>query len=173
VKYVVNLNEVGKNDILLVGGKGANLGEMFQAKFPVPEGFCITSESYDTFIDENNFGSIIEDFLKKIYLKKDESQKLSQKLIDILSKGRLPEKIETGIKIAYKNLGQNKRVAVRSSATAEDLPEASFAGQQETYLNIMGEECLVHTIKRCFASLWTDRAIAYRKRTGFDKKKFL
>lgn len=171
VKYVVNLNEVGKNDILLVGGKGANLGEMFQAKFPVPEGFCITSESYDAFIAENNFGSIIEEFLKKIYLKKDESQKLSQKLMDILSKGRLPEKIETGIKTSYKNLGQNKRVAVRSSATAEDLPEASFAGQQETYLNIMGEEFLVHTIKRCFASLWTDRAIAYRKGTGFDKKK--
>lgn len=171
MKYVVSLSEIGKDDVLLVGGKGANLGEMFRAQFPVPEGFCLTSESYDLFINENNFEEIINDYLQKIYFQEQNAYELSRKLIDILSKGNLPLAIETEIKESYKKIGQSERVAVRSSATAEDLPEASFAGQQETYLNIRGEKNLIDTIKRCFASLWSDRAIAYRKETGFDKKK--
>lgn len=171
MKYVVRLNEIGKDDTLLVGGKGANLGEMFQSQFPVPDGFCLTSESYDVFINENNFEGIIDDYLKKIYLQEAYAYKLSHELIDILSKGKLPLVVETEIKELYKKFGESERVAVRSSATAEDLPEASFAGQQETYLNIRGEKNLIDTIKKCFASLWSDRAIAYRKETGFDKKK--
>lgn len=171
MEYVINLNEIGKDDILLAGGKGANLGEMFQAQFPVPNGFCVTSGSYDAFIEENNFEDIIKDYLNKIYLQQGKAYKLANELINILSNGKLPKIMEAEIKKAYKKLGRDVRVAVRSSATAEDLPEASFAGQQETYLNIKGEECLINSIKKCFASLWTDRAIVYRKKTGFDKEK--
>lgn len=171
MRYVVNLDRIRKENILLAGGKGANLGEMFQAQFPVPSGFCVTSGSYDAFIKENNFEDIIQDYLNKIYLQKWETQKLAHELMEILSNGKLPKTMEAEIKNAYEKLGHDVRVAVRSSATAEDLPEASFAGQQETYLNIKGEECLINSIKKCFASLWTDRAIAYRKKTGFDKEK--
>lgn len=171
MEYVVDLDKIGKDDILLAGGKGANLGEMFQAQFPVPSGFCVTSGSYDAFIKENNFEDIIQDYLNKIYLQKGETHKLAYELMEILSNGKLPKTMEAEIKNAYEKLGQDVRVAVRSSATAEDLPEASFAGQQETYLNIKGEESLINSIKKCFASLWTDRAIIYRKKTGFDKEK--
>ena len=128
--YVVNLNQVGKDDILLVGGKGANLGEMFQSQFPVPDGFCVTSGSYDAFIKENHFEHIIKEYLKKIYLEEDEAYKLSHELMETLSNGKLPKVMEAKIKETYEKLGQEVRVAVRSSATAEDLPEASFAGQQ-------------------------------------------
>lgn len=171
MQFVINLNEIRKDDILLAGGKGANLGEMFQSQFPVPNGFCVTSTSYDAFVKENNFENIIQDYLNKIYVHEGEAHKLAQQLMEILSNGKLPREIEQEIKNAYKELGRDIRVAVRSSATAEDLPEASFAGQQETYLNIKGEISLINAIKKCFASLWTDRAIIYRKKTGFDKEK--
>lgn len=90
--YVVNLNRVGKDDVMLAGGKAANLGEMIQAGFPVPSGFCITSESYDQFIRKNKFQSVIEKYLKKIYLDGSRSRELSQELMDLLSRGRFRRK---------------------------------------------------------------------------------
>lgn len=171
MEYVKRLDEVGKNDIPLAGGKGANLGEMFHAGFPVPDGFCVTSNTYDLFIKENNFEEVIEKYINRIYSHENEAHKLCEELMEIISKGKLPRKVQDEIKEAYNNLGYKVRVAVRSSATAEDLPEASFAGQQETYLNIKGEEELLKTIKKCLASLWTERAVLYRKETGFDKVK--
>ncbi|WP_294180566.1 PEP/pyruvate-binding domain-containing protein [uncultured Clostridium sp.] len=169
--YVVNLNRVGKDDVMLAGGKAANLGEMIQAGFPVPSGFCITSESYDQFIRKNKFQSVIEKYLKKIYLDGSRSRELSQELMDLLSRGRFPEEMKEDIVKEYEKLGEKVPAAVRSSATAEDLPEASFAGQQETYLNVRGKENILDAVKKCFSSLWSERAIEYRKKTGYDRRK--
>ncbi len=169
--YMVNLNEVHKDSIPAVGGKGANLGEMVNSGFPVPQGFCVTSSAYDAYIQENRFTEDIENTLHSIYTDPEQGQRLSLELMDRIKAGELSEEMYAEIKRAYEKMGDGVRVAVRSSATAEDLPEASFAGQQETYLNIRGIEEVILAVKRCFASLWTERAITYRKKTGFDKQK--
>ncbi|MBP1905951.1 pyruvate,water dikinase [Paenibacillus turicensis] len=153
MKYIKMLQDISKGDISSVGGKGANLGEMLKASFPVPNGFCLTVNAFDLFMKHNSL-----DHLK---LRGDE---LQAKIIS----GQLPPELEQEIAQCYASLGQKKRVAVRSSATAEDLPEASFAGQQETYLNVLGETELFIAIKKCFASLYSIRAVSYRKQTNFD-----
>lgn len=169
--YTVNLRNVNKNKIELVGGKGANLGELIGAGFSVPQGFCITSTAYDEYVRSNGFDVIIEKYLAKIDNKPEQSAQFSHELIQILAKGEVSPKLFAAISQSYGCMGTNCRVAVRSSATAEDLPENSFAGQQETYLNICGLEKLIDGIQKCFASLWSQRAIDYRKQTGFDKQK--
>lgn len=153
MKYIKMLKDISKEDISTVGGKGANLGEMLQAGFPVPNGFCLTVNAFDLFMKHNNL-----DHLELC------SDQLQAKMIS----AQLPHELEQEIAECYASLGQKKRVAVRSSATAEDLPEASFAGQQETYLNVLGEAGLYISIKKCFASLYSARALSYRRQTNFD-----
>ncbi len=169
--YVMDLKEVGKDSVPVVGGKGANLGEMAVHGFPVPQGFCITGLAYDAYIRENHFAEEINRVLALVYEKPELGLRLSAGLMDRIKAGKISEELYLEIQNAYTKMGERVRVAVRSSATAEDLPEASFAGQQETYLNIRGIQDVIRTVKCCFASLWTERAIAYRKKTGFDKEK--
>jgi len=169
--YSINLKEVRKDSIPVVGGKGANLGEMVNSGFPIPQGFCVTSSAYDAYIQENRFAENIDSTLVSIYAAPEQGSKLSSELMDMINVGEISKEMYAEIERAYAEMGNQVRVAVRSSATAEDLPEASFAGQQETYLNIQGIENVIQAVKRCFSSLWTERAIAYRKKTGFDKQK--
>lgn len=169
--YIVNLSNVDKEDIDLVGGKGANLGELIQAGFPVPNGFAITSSAYDHYIKSNGFESEIRECLEKIDSNPDRIKQVSLEIREFLNAGSIPDDLYNEIEEKYSEMGRDARVAVRSSATAEDLPEASFAGQQDTYLNICRIDRLLDSIKSCFASLWTERAIEYRKQTGFDREK--
>ncbi len=156
-------HEIGSDDIQLVGGKGANLGRMTQAGLPVPQGFCVTTEAYKQFIAEMNLWDEMEKLLASL-----PPREAGEKIRQRMETARMPESISKSIKEAYANLNSGRaRVAVRSSATAEDLAEASFAGQQETYLGIRGTESLVLHVQRCWASLWTERAIAYRARNNF------
>lgn len=157
MKTVAWLEEVGENDGEIVGGKGASLGEM-KSEFPVPEGFIVTTEAYRKFLEESG---IKEELLE---LSKKEKAKESR---DLILEAQTPEEIKETIKESYRDLG-NGRVAVRSSATAEDLPDASFAGQQETFLEVMGEDEVIQKIKECWSSLFTDRAVSYREEKGFD-----
>jgi pyruvate,water dikinase len=177
-KYIVDLAEVQLSDLDLVGGKNASLGEMIQnlEKFGVnvPGGFAITVQAYVTFIAHNNLdkkiraliGSIDTDDLISL-------KKTGLEIRDLIRNGQWPEDIKEEIKRNYLLLSQKygqdiTDVAVRSSATAEDLPDASFAGQQETYLNVRGPEHILTAVRNCFASLFTDRAISYRDNFGFD-----
>ena len=170
-------NQIGIKDIPLVGGKNASLGEMIQKLTPkginIPDGFAVTAEAYKYFIKYNN----LEEPIKKILSELDKSnvedlKKRGKKIRNLFLNGKMPDDLTDAIVKAYSDLekqyGKNVDVAVRSSATAEDLPDASFAGQQETYLNIQGAKNVVDAVKRCFASLFTDRAISYRIDKGFD-----
>ncbi len=153
--------EVGKEDLPLVGGKGANLGELTNLEIPVPPGFIVTTKSYFHFLDESGLRAKIREILKK--LDPEDSKKLEKsatRIKELITNARMPQNIENEIKEAYAKLGG--LVAVRSSATAEDLPEASFAGQQRTFLNIQGEEEVVAAVQGCWASLFEPRAIFYR-----------
>jgi pyruvate,water dikinase len=159
--------DIDKHDLPLVGGKGANLGEMTQAGFPVPNGFAVTVESYDRFIEDNDFQEYLNDVMKDTDVKDPESlQSASNKVHRKIMSGKIPDEVAHETIKAYKKLsGRLKKalVAVRSSATAEDLPGASFAGQQATFLNIKGEASLLESVKECWASLFTARAIFYRE----------
>jgi len=177
-KLVVWLNEVGMEDVELVGGKNASLGEMIKGLSPIgikiPMGYVVTADAYRYFIDYNNLKEKIRETLKG--LDPNDVFDLQQRgltIREMIKGGQFPEDLRKDILDYYSKLsemyGQHRvDVAVRSSATAEDLPDASFAGQQETYLNIKGDETLLTAIKSCFASLFTDRAISYRETFGFD-----
>lgn len=158
---------IDKHDLALVGGKGANLGEMTQAGFPVPNGFAVTVESYDRFLEENNLRDEINKMLQGMDRNDPvELQKTSEKIQRKIIKGNIPEDVRKDVLKAYKQLSGrfNKAlVAARSSATAEDLPGMSFAGQQATFLNIKGERNLLDSVRECWASLFTARAIFYRE----------
>jgi len=172
---VVYFNDIDKDDLSLVGGKGANLGEMTKAGFPVPGGFAVTVASYDMFLDENGIRDEINKILKNVDRhNSDELTKASKKIEKIVMKGKLPLDVAKESVKAYKKVsGRFKKglVAVRSSATAEDLPGASFAGQQATFLNVKGESNLMEAIKGCWASLFTARAIFYREENKIDHEK--
>ncbi|QQS38459.1 phosphoenolpyruvate synthase [Candidatus Woesebacteria bacterium] len=159
--------DIDKNDLPMVGGKGANLGEMTQAKFPVPGGFAITVASYEMFLAHNNLADQIDLFLKDLDVDDSDSlQRQSKKIQDLIIRAPIPDEIGFEVKRAYKKLSprfKKQLVAVRSSATAEDLPGASFAGQQATFLNIKGDTNLLIAVRECWASLFTARAIFYRK----------
>ncbi len=158
---VLPLADLGRGDLSVAGGKGANLGELVRAGFPVPAGFAITTAAYDRFVGDNRLTETIGGELR--------DEPASGAAIRRAFEGApIPPDVEQTILKAYKELGQGP-VAVRSSATAEDLPEAAFAGQQDTFLNIVGPQALLDAVQRCWASLWTDRAIAYRQRQGLDQ----
>ncbi|HUW21910.1 MAG TPA: phosphoenolpyruvate synthase [Candidatus Bathyarchaeia archaeon] len=171
-KNILLFNEIDKNDLPLVGGKGANLGEMTKIGLPVPPGFVVTVKAYFEFILKNELKNPIIKILNQI--KTDETEaynEASQQIKRLIEKGTIPKEIALDIMKAYLSMGRGLRnvlVAVRSSATAEDLPTASFAGQQATFLNIKGEANVVNRVRSCWASLFEPRAIFYRKEHQFD-----
>ena len=166
---ILNFNEIKKEDVLVAGGKGANLGEMTSAKINVPSGFVITADAYRDFLKVNGIDILIENGIKKSV---DDERKLlneSERFRRKIKSGKFPKRLENAIREKYFNLGNNIRVAVRSSATAEDLPDASFAGQQETYLNVQGIESVLNAVRNCYASLWGNRAVSYRFHQDYDQ----
>ncbi|MBC7104416.1 MAG: phosphoenolpyruvate synthase, partial [Firmicutes bacterium] len=171
-RYIRWFRELGKEDVALVGGKGANRGELTRAGILVPPGFCVTAEAYRDFVNHNGLQEEIERIIRSTdvndLVQLDEQ---TRRVRDLFRAAPIPEEIRGEILAAYGELsgdGAPALVAVRSSATAEDLPEASFAGQQETFLNVLGEEEVLDAVRRCWASLWTARATAYRESKGFD-----
>ena len=175
--YVLFFDEVTKDSINLVGGKGANLGELVKAGFPVPNGYCISVDAYNSIVVESDIQEKINKIIATVdWDKPSDIEESSLQIRELIMNIPIPDEIKKEIVCAYYQLSKVEQpngaaVAVRSSATAEDLPNASFAGQQETYLNIRGEhELLVH-VKYCWASLWTARAMAYRHKQNYDHSK--
>jgi len=170
--FLLNFNQVDKNDVGLVGGKGANLGEMIQKGFPIPNGFIVTAPAYFHVLDFNQLQPVIKTILKDLnHHDPQQLESASRKIKKAILEARIPSNLALEIIKAYLKLGHNSPtalVAVRSSATAEDLPDASFAGQQETYLNVKGEANVIQKVRACWASLFEPRAIFYRQEKGFD-----
>lgn len=169
--FISWFKDIDKGDIPTVGGKGANLGEMTRAKFPVPNGFVVTSTAYFHFIKENQLTTKIRHLLETIHPDKPETLQQASVLIKrVIMQGEMSDTVISEIISAYKLMGpmMNTLVAVRSSATAEDLPNASFAGQQETFLNVSGEANLLLKVKAAWASLFEARAIFYREEQHFN-----
>ncbi|WP_290596684.1 MULTISPECIES: pyruvate, water dikinase [unclassified Archaeoglobus] len=169
---VLWLADIDKNDIPIVGGKGANLGELLRAEIPVPDGFVVDARTFRDFIQKTGIAKKIYSLLENLDVEDTEKlERVSKEIRSIIEGAKIPEDIEREIREAYRKLcedeGELVYVAVRSSATAEDLPDASFAGQQETYLNIAGEDEVVKKVKECWGSLFTPRAIYYRIQKGF------
>ncbi|MFA6022688.1 MAG: phosphoenolpyruvate synthase [Candidatus Pacearchaeota archaeon] len=193
-EYIRWLSELNKNSGPVAGGKGANLAEMFNAKFPVPPAFVVTTKGYYAFIEKSG----IKDELYRILDSIDVDDTLdleakAKKIRELIISAEMPDDMATEITEAYENLSIDKQalekaskyalsilknsnepvfIAVRSSATTEDLDDSSFAGQQESYLNIKGNKQLIESVKKVLASLFTARAIYYRKKRGFSKEKF-
>jgi len=180
-EFVLWFDDIGSDDVSLVGGKTSSLGEMYRQLTSkgvnVPNGFAVTAYAYRYFLEKAG----IEDQIKQALGpsgQKDEGveelKKRGKKVRGIIMDAELPDELARNISAAYKKLNgmyeeeDQVDVAVRSSATAEDLPEASFAGQQESYLNVVGNKQLLQSCKKCMASLFTDRAICYREERGFD-----
>ncbi|NBO17452.1 MAG: phosphoenolpyruvate synthase [Proteobacteria bacterium] len=173
-RNILWFKEINKNDILLVGGKGANLGEMYNSGIPVPDGFVVTSTAYFDFINKTSLAHKIRTELAGLNVSNSkELFEVSKRIQHAFMSASLPDTLVKEIRDSYHYLcGEyDKKVAVRSSATAEDLPDASFAGQQETYLNIVGYKSVVDHVLKCFASLFEPRAIFYRTEKGFSHLK--
>ncbi|MCF7806537.1 MAG: phosphoenolpyruvate synthase [Simkaniaceae bacterium] len=179
--FILWLDEVGKDDILLVGGKNASLGEMVRhlkkKKVSVPSGFTLTTHAYRYVLEKANLNEEIRQQLKDLDPQDGAAlAKAGHAIRSLILKVSFPDELKSEILHAYEELSRQHHlekadVAVRSSATAEDLPTASFAGQQESFLNIVGEEALLDACRKCFASLFTDRAIAYRFNHNIDSLK--
>ncbi|HHU70006.1 MAG TPA: phosphoenolpyruvate synthase [Thermoanaerobacterales bacterium] len=173
-EYIKWFHEINKSDIPLVGGKGANLGELTQNGVNVPPGFFVTSSAYKKFISIANLDEKIKEIINSLDVEDSAQLQLKSKEVrDLIISCKVPEEIRKNIEESYIKFGEtigikDPSVAIRSSATAEDLPEASFAGQQDTYLEIKGIDEVVSHVKKCWASLWTARAIYYRERQGFN-----
>ncbi len=180
-KHILWFDELSKEDIPLVGGKNANLGEMLRAKIPVPPGFAITAQAYQEFITKTGIAAKIYKTIGETVTDPDnpkQYEEASKKIRGIIESTAMPTDIEKAIRAAYQDLDEKTGtaeafVAVRSSATAEDLPGASFAGQQETYLNVKGADELVEKTVKCWSSLFTPRAIFYRDQKGFKHEQVL
>lgn len=170
--HILDFKDISKENIPEAGGKGANLGEMTQAGFPIPPGFVISSNAYKLFLEENDFKPKLKSLLKSLNPKRtQELQSVSEKIMRMLERGNIPKDLGGEIARKYNSISglfKQKLVAVRSSATAEDLPDASFAGQQATFLNVRGDANLLEAVRKCWASLFTPRAIFYREEKGFD-----
>lgn len=178
MRYIRRLDSLGLDDLALVGGKNASLGEMIGSLkvlgVKVPEGFAVTADAYRAFITHNDFEPKIRHFFADVDLTNIEALNACGNAIrSLMLTGEMPEALKIEIAQSYRIMESeygmvSVDVAVRSSATAEDLPDASFAGQQESYLNVRGEVMLIEHVKRCFASLFTDRAISYRHSRNYD-----
>jgi len=195
MKNILWFSEINKESIPQVGGKGANLGEMYNIKLPIPPGFVISAGAYKKFLEKTGIKGEIFSLLKNLDIEDTEKiHEASEKIQEIVLDARMPEEIKDDIIKAYdtmnvdidvyKSISKDALkiikagrdlpfVAVRSSATAEDLPEASFAGQQATFLNVKGNEKLVNAVQQCWASLFTARAIYYRQKNNFPHEKVL
>jgi len=191
IDFIKWFSELNKDSGKFAGGKGANLGEIYNEGIPVPAGFVITAQAYDYFIKKAGIKKKIEELLSKInYEDTALLNETTKNIREIIEKSTLPKEMEEEILESYEILGTKKTnlaqgsaldilknaaepifVAVRSSATAEDLADASFAGQQDTYLNIKGNQKLLDSVKKCFASLYTSRATYYRNKKGFEHSK--
>jgi len=170
-KYVRMLNQVGKEDLRWAGGKGANLGEMSRAGLPVPGGFVLLTGAYREFVEASGLEPEIYRLFTGAELEYDNPDVLKENtayIQKLFARGEIPADIKQEIDQIYEYL-ESPRMAVRSSATAEDLPGASFAGQYSTFLNIEGKEELYQAIKKCWASLWNERAVSYRARQNIDE----
>jgi len=179
-EFILWFDQTGIEDVPLVGGKNASLGEMYRnlssKGIAIPNGFCITASAYKHFLEKTGLNEKIKHELKGLNIHKvKELIERGEKIRTAILRSKMPEDLEEAVENAYHHLGlqygHNPDVAVRSSATAEDLPNASFAGQQETFLNIKGPRELLEAVKKCFASLFTNRAISYREDKGFDQSK--
>ena len=172
---VVWLEEVGKEDLAIVGGKGASLGEMINIDVPVPGGFAVTAQAFRDFINRSGISKKLFDALKVDVNDQSQLLKAEAEAKKLIMDANVPKDIEQAIRSRYEELskreGKEVFVAVRSSATAEDLPDASFAGQQETYLNMRGADQVFEAVRKCWASLYGARAIFYRVEQGFDHEK--
>ena len=167
-KTVVWFNEVTKKDVPLVGGKGANLGEMTNANIPVPSGFIVTADAYFDFLRQTKLTDKLRELLEPVDVNDSKQlQQVAAQVRQVISGAAMPPEIAKEIEQAYIKMGRGL-VAVRSSATAEDLPEASFAGQQRTFLNVQGDKEVVVAVQECWASLFEARAIFYRVEQNFD-----
>ena len=180
IDYIKWFENLDSDDVSIVGGKNASLGEMIatlkEKGIRVPDGFATTSEAYRRFLKENDLKQQIQNLLQELSENKKSLEKTGKSIRRLFYKADFPKELEEAIRNSYEQLCKNYDdddvdVAVRSSATAEDLPEASFAGQQETYLNVTGQNDVLDACKKCFASLFTDRAISYRNEHGFDHLK--
>ncbi len=171
---IIWIEELRAKDTALAGGKGANLGELVSAGVPVPPGFVVTSEAYKRFIESSGLRAKIEKLLEALDVNNTaELERVSNEIRRLIMDTPIPMDIEDAIRRAYRELSKkigvkDPLVAVRSSAVSEDLPEASFAGQQDTYLNVRGEDSVVERVKACWASVFTPRAIFYRTQMGID-----
>ena len=179
MKHIRWFEEITAADMDVVGGKGANLGEMVAAGLPVPPGFCVTASGYREFLEESGLDNAIDDTLSQ--LQGDDPAGMVEgaaRIRSLITAQTVPAALAREITLGYHRLGQlqgvvepaRMPVAVRSSASAEDLPTASFAGQQDTYLNVRGDQDLLDRVRDCWASLWTDRAMQYRENQGFAQR---
>ena len=177
--YVQKFEDLNKSDIGIAGGKGANLGELTQAGIPVPPGFVVTAETYEKFMEDSGINDKVLDILDKIDINDTKAlQAAAEEIKAIIIETPIPDDMVMFIKEAYNQLCQrvgedDTDVAIRSSATAEDLPEASFAGQQDTFLHVSGDEEVIEYIRKCWASLFEARAIFYREENNFEHSKVL
>ena len=189
MKTISWFKEISKDNISIVGGKGANLGEMYNMEMPVPPGFIVNAETYKDFIERTNIKNKITQILSGLNVENNEElQNKANEVQKLIIATEIPDDIKEEVIDAYESMGisdektdasdlvkksEDVFVAVRSSATAEDLPEASFAGQQATFLNIKGNDDLVKAVRACWASLFTARAIYYRVKNNFDHMQVL
>ncbi|MBO5152190.1 MAG: phosphoenolpyruvate synthase [Methanobrevibacter sp.] len=177
--YVQKFEDLNKSDIGIAGGKGANLGELTQAGIPVPPGFVVTAETYQKFMEDSGINDKVLDILDQIDINDTKAlQAAAEEIKSIIIETPIPDDMVMFIKEAYNQLCQrvgedDTDVAIRSSATAEDLPEASFAGQQDTFLHVSGDEEVIEYIRKCWASLFEARAIFYREENDFEHSKVL
>ncbi|WP_405174129.1 phosphoenolpyruvate synthase [Paenibacillus sp. FSL H8-0261] len=169
---VLGFQEIETTQLLLVGGKGLNLGRLSTIEgIKVPEGFCVTTVGYQKAIEKNEKYHILLDQLSILNIDdREQIGEISKKLRQLLMEVEIPSDVVTAVTHYLSQLGEEQAYAVRSSATAEDLPHASFAGQQDTYLNIIGREAIMQHISKCWASLFTDRAVIYRMQNGFNHR---
>ncbi|MDE1360002.1 hypothetical protein CHCC20488_0812 [Bacillus paralicheniformis] len=170
--FVLGFHEMEKTQLLLVGGKGLNLGELSNIQgIQVPEGFCVTTAAFQKAINRNETFQALLDQLAMLKVEdRDQIGEISRKIRQIIMEAEIPSDVVKAVAHYLSQYGEEHAYAVRSSATAEDLPHASFAGQQDTYLNIIGKDAILQHISKCWASLFTERAVIYRMQNGFDHR---
>ncbi len=168
--FVLDFQEIENTQLSLVGGKGLNLGELSSVQgIQVPEGFCVTTVGYEKAIEQNeDFRTLLQQLTKLKMEERAQIGQISTKIREVIMAVEIPSDVVEAVTHYLSRFGNEHAYAVRSSATAEDLPYASFAGQQDTYLNIIGEEAILQHIRKCWASLFTERAVTYRMQNGFE-----
>ncbi len=176
LRYVLDFHEIDQTQVELVGGKGAHLGELSRIDgVRVPPGFCVTTEAFRRIVAEAPSIPSIPDRLDRLSLLKPDDREairmLSAEMRRIIERIMIPGDLEAAITRSVAQLGEQAAYAVRSSATAEDSPTASFAGQHDTFLNVIGAPAILEHVRRCWASLFTERAVTYRLRNGVDHRK--